>query len=173
MHGHAVSGWLLVALCGAGGAHGLARLRHRSPAARRAAADDALMGIGMAAMAFPAAAAPPWVWAGAAVLYTVAALPSLPALRGPGAGAAAHHLVGSLAMVHMSVAMAGPGGHGGPGAARLLTGALLLYCTVYVLVCGGRLAAPAETAGGGADEVMARARRLAASLAVLAMLPAL
>lgn len=64
-----------------------------------------------------------------------------------------HHLVGSLAMVYMAVAMApgaahatggGHAGHGagaaGPaGGVPLVTGALLVYYALYVLHAAGRL----------------------------------
>ncbi|MFJ4610107.1 DUF5134 domain-containing protein [Streptomyces griseus] len=151
MHGGALTGWLLMALCAASGAYCLLRARAGTPRERRTARAEALMGFGMAAMAVPAAVLPPpdWAWAAYAVLFGTAALRAArPALRG---GHHLHHLVGSLAMVYMAVAMApavaggGGGGHAGHGAAAgaggipLLTGVLLLYYALYVLASAGRL----------------------------------
>ncbi|MCK8681491.1 DUF5134 domain-containing protein [Streptomyces lichenis] len=144
MHGPVVPGWLLVALCAVAGVSCLVRA-HGCPGhvGRSAAAGEAVMGLGMAAMAVPAAvAAPPaWVWSGYAALFTAAAVPAVGAVgplwrgrtggRGQvvgrggagGRGWAAdhgHHLVGSLAMVYMALVMAagggtGPGPHPGHG----------------------------------------------------------
>ncbi len=149
MHGGALTGWLLMALCAVSGAYCLLRARSGTPQERRTARSEALMGFGMAAMAVPAAVlSPDWAWAVYAALFGVAALRALlPALRG---GHHLHHLVGSLAMVYMAVAMApaitgsGGGGHAGHGAAGaggipLLTGALLVYYAFYVLGSAGRL----------------------------------
>ncbi|WP_097924078.1 DUF5134 domain-containing protein, partial [Streptomyces sp. wa1063] len=166
MHGGALTGWLLMALCAVSGAYCLLRARSGTPQERRTARSEALMGFGMAAMAVPAAvlSPPDWAWAVYAALFGVAALRALlPALRG---GHHLHHLVGSLAMVYMAVAMApaitgsGGGGHAGHGAAAgaggipLLTGALLVYYAFYVLGSAGRLLpgtvlAPAGGTAGG------------------------
>lgn len=166
MHGGALAGWLLMVLCAASGAYCLLRTRTGTPRERRTARSEALMGFGMAAMAVPAAvlSPPEWAWAVYAALFGAAALRALrPALRG---GHHLHHLVGSLAMVYMAVAMApavtgsGGGGHAGHGAAAgagglpVLTGALLLYYAFYVLGSAGRLLpgtaiAPAGGAGVG------------------------
>lgn len=168
MHGGAPTGWLLMALCAVSGAYCLLRTRTGTPQERRTARSEALMGFGMAAMAVPAAALSPpdWTWAVYAVLFGAAALRSLrPALRG---GHHRHHLVGSLAMVYMAVAMApavaggGGGGHaghgagGGAGGIPLLTGALLVYYALYVLGSAGRLLPGTGTAvvpvgGAGVD----------------------
>lgn len=164
-HGGVLTGWLLMALCAVSGAYCLLRARTGTPRERRTARSEALMGFGMAAMAVPAAvlSPPDWAWAVYAVLFGVAALRALlPALRG---GHHLHHLVGSLAMVYMALAMApaitgsGGGGHAGHGAAGaggipLLTGALLVYYAFYVLGSAGRLLpgtvlAPAGGTGGG------------------------
>lgn len=163
MHGGAQAGWLLMALCAVSGAYCLLRARTGTPQERRTARSEAFMGLGMAAMAVPAAALPPpdWAWAAYAALFGAAALRALrPALRG---GHHLHHLVGSLAMVYMAVAMA-PGaagsggsqhtGHGaaGAGGIPLLTGALLVYYVFYVLGSAGRLlpgAAPVPAGGAG------------------------
>ncbi|MFH8437965.1 DUF5134 domain-containing protein [Streptomyces sp. NPDC018007] len=165
MHGGAQTGWLLMALCAVSGAYCLLRARTGTPRERRTARAEATMGFGMAAMAVPAAAVPPppWAWAAYATLFGAAALrASRPALRG---GHHLHHLVGSLAMVYMAVAMA-PGaagnggsqhtGHGaaGAGGIPLLTGALLVYYVFYVLGSAGRLlpgtaAVPAGGTGSG------------------------
>ncbi|MGW7097663.1 DUF5134 domain-containing protein [Streptomyces sp. NPDC054874] len=149
MHGGALTGWLLMALCAVSGAYCLLRTRAGTPQERRTARSEALMGFAMAAMAVPAAvlSPPDWAWAVYAVLFGAAALRALrPALRG---GHHLHHLVGSLAMVYMAVAMApavtgsGGGGHAGHGAGAggipLLTGALLVYYACYVLGSAGRL----------------------------------
>ncbi|MFF8443843.1 DUF5134 domain-containing protein [Streptomyces californicus] len=150
MHGGTQVGWLLMALCAASGAYCLLRARTGTRQERRTARSEALMGFGMAAMAVPAAvlSPPDWAWAVYAALFGAAAVRALrPALRG---GHHLHHLVGSLAMVYMAVAMApamtggGGGGHAGHGAAGaggipLLTGALLVYYVFYVLGSAGRL----------------------------------
>ncbi|WP_189528488.1 DUF5134 domain-containing protein [Streptomyces sindenensis] len=164
MHGGAATGWLLMVLCAVSGAYCLPRTRTGTRRERRAARSEALMGFGMAAMAVPAAVLSPpgWAWAVYAVLFGAAALRALrPALRG---GHHLHHLIGSLAMVYMAVAMApavtgGGGGHAGHGAASgaggipLLTGALLVYYAFYVLGSAGRLlpgAAVTPVGGTGA-----------------------
>ncbi|WP_406859307.1 DUF5134 domain-containing protein [Streptomyces sp. HUAS MG47] len=193
MHGPATVGWLLVALCAASGAYCLVRMRSCAGAERRAAGGEALMGFGMAAMAVPAAvfAPPAWSWALYAVVFGGAALRALwPARHG---GHHLHHLVGSLAMVYMALAMAVPamsatqgahGAHGGGGIPTaglpLLTGALLLYYTVYVLRSGARLvpvmsvpapsAGPAARVGWTARPELTAVCRLSMGLAMLAML---
>uniref|UniRef100_UPI002A83167D DUF5134 domain-containing protein n=1 Tax=Streptomyces sp. CRN 30 TaxID=3075613 RepID=UPI002A83167D len=97
-----------------------------------------------------------------------------------------HHAVGALAMAYMAAVMAaapGPhGGHGGSGA-PLLTGALLLYFTGYVLWSGVRLVPVPVPAGGTAVAAagsgrcdrpeVTRACRLSMGIAMLVMLPAL
>ncbi|WP_328680689.1 DUF5134 domain-containing protein [Streptomyces sp. NBC_00322] len=178
MHGPAVSGWLLVTLCGATGAYCLVRMRSCSGQAREAAGGDALMGLGMAAMAVPAAvfALPRWVWVMYATVFGAAALRALlPSRRGTHH---LHHLVGSLAMVYMAVAMPSGAAHAGHPAAGipLLTGGLLAYYTMYVLRSGVRLVPLAPPAGGAAAipwgdrPELAPACRLAMGLAMLAML---
>ncbi|WP_371604413.1 DUF5134 domain-containing protein [Streptomyces sp. NBC_01220] len=161
MHGPAMSGWLLMALCAATGAYCLLRARARTGEERRAARAEALMGFGMAAMAVPAAvvAPPAWGWLLYAVLFGVAALRALWSSRR--SGHHLHHLVGSSAMVYMSLVMAGSGAaaHGShashamaaAGGVPLLTGLLLAYYAAYVLRSGARLIpVTAPTAGGGA-----------------------
>lgn len=195
MHGPATAGWLLVTLCAASGAYCLLRMRRGAGEERRAAGGEALMGFGMAAMAVPAAvfALPAWSWAVYAAVFGGAALRALwSARRG---GHHLHHMVGSVAMVYMALAMTAPaqGAHGahGTGAAGaaaglpLLTGALLVYYTAYVLRSGARLVPVAATAGGTSrDEVLgggpppgwaarpelAAACRLSMGLAMLTML---
>ncbi|MFH8615976.1 DUF5134 domain-containing protein [Streptomyces sp. NPDC017979] len=184
MHGAVLPGWLLVALGGTTGAYCLLRLRDCSGDARRAAGDEALMGLGMAVMAVPAAvlAPPRWTWTGYAAVFGCAALASLWAAR---RGAHhLHHLVGSLAMVYMAVAMARPAGgaagHGGhaPDASTglpLLTGVLLAYYAVYVVRSGIRLV-PAGATGPAAAAPLPEllpACRLAMGLGMLAMLSAM
>ncbi|MFD3442387.1 DUF5134 domain-containing protein [Streptomyces sp. NPDC058685] len=179
MHGPAMSGWLLMALCGATGLYCLVRMRGASGEARRAAGGEALMGFGMAAMALPAAVVvlPGWAWTVYAAVFGAAALAALwPARRGLHH---LHHAVGSLAMVYMALAMAPGGGpHAGhaPAGVPLLTGALLVYYAAYVLRSGVRLV-PVPAAAGvcgplsfGARPELAPACRLAMGLAMLAML---
>jgi hypothetical protein len=176
-----MSGWLLVALCGATGAYCLVRMRGCCGEPRTAAGGEALMGFGMAAMALPAAVpAPRWGWVVYAAVFGAAALRALwPARRGT---RHLHHLIGSLSMIYMAVAMA-PGGGGAAGHAAsgvpLLTGVLLAYYTVYVLRFGVRLipapapvggAATAAVAGDGARPEPALACRLSMGIAMLAML---
>ncbi|MFJ9641148.1 DUF5134 domain-containing protein [Streptomyces sp. NPDC101178] len=166
MHGGALAGWLLMALCAVSGAYCLLRTRTGTPQERRTARAEALMGFGMAAMALPAAVLtlPEWSWAVYGAVFGAAALRALWAAR---RGAHhLHHLVGSLAMVYMAVTMApgaaGAGGHAGHGSAAggaggfpLLTGVLLVYYALYVLRSAGHLI-PAGTgvasfAGGSAE----------------------
>ncbi|THA61073.1 DUF5134 domain-containing protein [Streptomyces sp. A0958] len=194
MHGPAMSGWLLMALCAVTGAYCALRTRTGSEEERRTARAEALMGFGMAAMAIPAAAvAPPtWGWAVYAVLFGVAALRALWFSRR--SGHHLHHLVGSSAMVYMAVVMAraGGSGHGAHGAhvmgshsmaaaggVPLLTGLLLVYYAVYVLRSGARLIPVAATASGGggpapagwgARPELALACRLTMGIAMFAML---
>ncbi|MFJ9823531.1 DUF5134 domain-containing protein [Streptomyces sp. NPDC101160] len=200
MHGPALPGWLLVALCGASGAYCLLRMRTvGSVEERRAAGAEAVMGFGMALMALPAAVLTPpeWGWVAYAVVFGCAALLGLrtAVLR---RGHHLHHLVGSLAMVYMAVAMAagpgGPGGHGEHGAGHggavvatggipVLTGVLLAYFGVYVLRSGARLVPVTGAAGAGGAAGVARGTgaraeltlvcRLSMGLAMLAMLLAL
>ncbi|MGR8011959.1 DUF5134 domain-containing protein [Streptomyces hypolithicus] len=194
MHGQAMSGWLLVALCAATGAYCVLRLRSGRGEHREGAGGEALMGFGMAAMALPAAVVAPPVWGW--VLYTaVFGAAALRALWLASAGAHhVHHLVGSLAMVYMALVMvAGPAGSSGhtghiapaagyaAGGVPLLTGALLLYYAVFVLASGARLipgrtvaAGPAGVGGGslawGARPELALACRLSMAIAMIAML---
>ncbi|MER5962143.1 DUF5134 domain-containing protein [Streptomyces sp. NPDC002057] len=159
MHGPALSGWLMVALCVATGAYCLARMRACTGEERRAAGGEAVMGFGMASMALPTAALTPpeWSWAVYAVVFGAAALHGLLAVRR--GGHHVHHLVGSLVMVYMALTMAtpAPGAHTGHTAATaggipLLTGGLLLYYMAYVLHTGARLvpvALPVPVAGTG------------------------
>lgn len=176
MHGPASPGWLLVALCAATGAYCLLRMRSHVEEQRRAAGGEALMGFGMAAMAVPAAAfsPPSWAWPAYAAVFGAAALHALWSAR-EGVHHL-HHLVGASAMVYMAVAMAAsPGGHGGHGdpGIPLLTGALLLYFTGYVLLSGVRLV-PVAGGGGaigwGDRPELARACRLSMGIAMVAML---
>ncbi|MDI3404677.1 DUF5134 domain-containing protein [Streptomyces cavernicola] len=174
MHGPALAGWLLVALCAATGAYCLLRMRSPVAEQRSAAGGEALMGFGMAVMAIPAAAfgPPRWAWWAYGVVFGAAAVRALWNVRGlwsvrghgraraprsPGRASGhahhLHHLVGSLAMVYMSVAMAsapqggaGHAAHAGPTGVPLVTGALLLYFAGYVLRAGLRLAPAPATA---------------------------
>jgi hypothetical protein len=179
VHGPASSGWLLVALCAATGAYCLLRMRSSVEEQRRTAGTEALMGFGMAAMAVPATVftPPAWAWPAYAAVFGGAALRALWAARADAHHL--HHLVGDAAMVYMAVAMAAsPGGHGhGASGVPLLTGALLLYFTGYVLRSGVRLlpvpgpaAAPGGTVAWGDRPELARACRLSMGIAMVAML---
>ncbi|MEU0834768.1 DUF5134 domain-containing protein [Streptomyces sp. NPDC005969] len=196
MHGPAMSGWLLMTLCGFTGAYCLLRMRSGTEEERRTARAEAVMGFGMAAMAAPAAVFPPpaWGWAVYVVLFGGAALRALWFARRNGHHL--HHLIGSLAMVYMALVMApgsGTASHGAggvqsvhrghqmaqvPGGVPLLTGMLLVYYAAYVLRSGTRLipvaaAGPADgpTSGGwGARPELALACRLTMGIAMFAML---
>ncbi|MFJ8659594.1 DUF5134 domain-containing protein [Streptomyces sp. NPDC093795] len=146
MHGPALSGWLMVALCAAAGVYCLLRMRVCAGEERRAAGGEAVMGFGMASMALPAAVLTPpgWSWAVYAAVFGGATLHGLFTVRH--GGHHLHHLVGSLAMVYMALAMATPatGAHAGhtvgtSGGIPVLTGGLLLYYMAYVLHAGARL----------------------------------
>lgn len=178
VHGPASPGWLLVALCAATGAYCLLRMRSNVEEQRRAAGGEALMGFGMAVMAVPAAVftPPAWTWPAYATVFGAAALRALWASRA--STHHLHHLVGATAMVYMAAVMAGSPahahGHADPGV-PLLTGALLLYFTGYVLVAGARLLPVAAGAGGTAvawsdRPELARACRLSMGIGMLAML---
>ncbi|MCX5345279.1 DUF5134 domain-containing protein [Streptomyces atratus] len=193
MHEPAMSGWLLMALCGATGAYCLLRTRRETREGRRTARAEALMGFGMAAMAVPAAVVTPpvWGWAVYAVLFGAASLRALWFSRR--STHHLHHLVGSSAMVYMALTMAPGGGgahgeHGGhtghdvavtAGGIPLLTGLLLAYYAVYVLRSGARLIPVANAAGAGDGPVggdwgawpqLALACRLTMGMAMFAML---
>ncbi|MFD7496164.1 DUF5134 domain-containing protein [Streptomyces sp. NPDC059832] len=192
MHGPAMSGWLLMALCATTGAYCLLRTRGESGEGRRTARAEALMGFGMAAMALPAAVMTPpaWAWAVYAALFGAASLRALWFSRR--SRHHLHHLVGSSAMVYMALTMAPGGGsaHGGhmdhgvaatAGGVPLLTGLLLAYYAVYVLRSGARLipVAASPTAGGGGGPAgsawakrpeLALACRLTMGMAMFAML---
>ncbi|MFJ9671027.1 DUF5134 domain-containing protein [Streptomyces sp. NPDC101221] len=153
MHGPASSGWLLVALCAATGAYCLLRMRSSVEEQRSAAGGEALMGFGMAAMAVPAAVftPPAWVWPGYALVFGAAGLRALWAARS--GRHHLHHLVGAAAMVYMAVVMAGSPAHAhahDTSGTPVLTGALLLYFTGYVLLTGVRLIPVVAAAGSGA-----------------------
>ncbi|MEU5714606.1 DUF5134 domain-containing protein [Streptomyces sp. NPDC020403] len=197
MHGPALSGGLLMVLCGITGTYCLLRTRSGTKGERRTARAEALMGFGMALMAVPAAllTLPEWMWAVYALVFAGAAARALVAARR--SAHHLHHLVGSLAMVYMALAMApgaAGGGHGGhlahaattgaagaAGGVPLLTGALLAYYALYVLRSAGRLMPAAATASGaggsgavgfapGARPEFTSACRLTMGIAMFAML---
>ncbi|MDF3299347.1 DUF5134 domain-containing protein [Streptomyces tropicalis] len=183
MHAPASPGWLLVAVCAATGAYCLLRMRSGVEEQRRAAGGEALMGFGMAAMAVPAGVftPPAWAWPAYAAVFAAAGLRALWAARRDAHHL--HHLVGTAAMVYMAVVMASSPGshhheHGGSGL-PLVTGALLLYFTGYVLLSGVRLVpAGAASAAGGAPgwgdrPELARACRLSMGIGMVAMLLAM
>ncbi|MFI1158341.1 DUF5134 domain-containing protein [Streptomyces sioyaensis] len=193
MHGPPWVGWPLVLLCAAAGAYCLVRSRTGPAAERSAARGEGLMALGMAAMAWPAAAPPAWSpWLFTAV-FGAAGLWAL-------ARRHLHHAVGAGAMAYMALAMElspgqwGPAGHldgvgraagmsamghPAPGGVPLLTGLLLVYFTVYVIAAGVRLAPAAVTTvpdGPAADTGppgVLRACRVAMGIGMLAMLLAL
>lgn len=186
MHGPASPGWLLVALCAATGAYCLLRMRSTVEEQRRAAGGEALMGFGMAAMAVPAAVLTPprWAWLVYTAVFGTAALHALWAARtGPHH---LHHLVGAFAMAYMAAAMAAAPAHHHVSGVPLLTTALLLYFTGYVLLSGVRLlSVPVLAVGGGGSggsggrsgsvgwgdrPELARACRLSMGIATVAML---
>ncbi|MEU1282133.1 DUF5134 domain-containing protein [Streptomyces sp. NPDC005805] len=185
MHGPTMSGWLLMTLCLGTGAYCLARMRDCHGEARESAGGEALMAFGMAAMAVPAAvlAPPPWQGAAYAAVFGAAGLRVLWTLRRCGRPPRhLHHLVGCLAMVHMALAMAGPGrggghpAHEGAASAPLVTAVLLVYFTVYVLRAGARLVpavagpSPGGAAAGHGGGELVPACRLAMATGMLAML---
>ncbi|MFJ5678244.1 DUF5134 domain-containing protein [Streptomyces sp. NPDC093097] len=196
-------GWLLVLLCAATGGYCLSRIRTGPPAQRVAARGEALMACGMAVMALPASVVTPPAWMpwlftavfGAAALWALVR-------RHP------HHAVDSLAMVYMALAMVGMpdmagmpadgrmatemagmpgmagmtgaagGAHAAPPGIPLLTGLLLAYYAVYVLIAGSRLVPTGPASVGGAavrpdTPVVLRACQVAMGLGMFAMLLAL
>ncbi|WP_327191331.1 DUF5134 domain-containing protein [Streptomyces xinghaiensis] len=178
MHGPPLIGWLLTALCGASAVYCLLRMRAGPSARRGEAGGEALMGLGMAAMAVPVAAVSGqgWLPAAFAGVFGLSCAVSLAlAAASPWTGSAGlhhgHHAVGSTAMVHMGLAMsaaphaAGHAGHGAAGQQTgglpLLTGALLGYFALYALWTGLRLAplpaAVRGTAAAGAPGAAAAA----------------
>ncbi|MFH9348601.1 DUF5134 domain-containing protein [Kitasatospora sp. NPDC017646] len=185
MHGPALVNWLLALLTATAGAYCLTRLRHAScgtaaggarpahpPLSRESDAAEALMGLGMAAMAVTGATVPAAVWAFLFGLPT--ALFLLAALHAPaGRAHRLHHAVGALAMTYTALAMsAAPGGHHHAAAlgAPLLTGTLLLYFGGYSLWAGSRLLrTPAGTLVLGTTG-LPRACRLTMGIGMFAML---
>ncbi|GAA0472249.1 DUF5134 domain-containing protein [Streptomyces sp. NPDC046215] len=145
MHGPPLVGWLLVALCAATGVYCLARIRAGAATEHRATGGDALMGLGMAAMAVPTAVLDtrPWGAPLFAVIFGAAGLHALVVVaRGRTESHHLHHAVGAFAMVYMALAMAAapmsgharhPGTGHEPAGTPLLTGLLLVYFAVYVV----------------------------------------
>ncbi|MER7844692.1 DUF5134 domain-containing protein [Kitasatospora sp. NPDC096077] len=187
MHGPTLVNWLLALLTATAGVYCLTRLRrapcataspgarHAHPSlARESDAAEALMGLGMAAMAVTGATVPTAVWACLFGLPAAAFL--LAALYAPtGRAHRLHHAVGALAMTYMALAMtASPGGHHHDHAAALgtplLTGTLLLYFGGYSLWSGARLLrTSAGTLVVGATG-LPRACRLTMGIGMFAML---
>ncbi|MFI9240736.1 DUF5134 domain-containing protein [Streptomyces sp. NPDC053079] len=198
MHGPPLVGWLLVVLCTATGAYGLVSTRAGAAGERRAAGGDALMGLGMAAMAVPAAVlhTRPWGYALYAVVFGAAGLHTLIRARREPEAHHLHHAVGAFAMVYMALAMAGTpaataarasagAAHAGHAAAAhepagtpLLTGLLLVYFAVYVVRGAAQMVpvpagAPAEAGGPGrapGGRELTHACRLSMGIGMLAML---
>jgi hypothetical protein len=180
LHGPTLVTWLLALLTAAAGATCLVRLRHapcpagvHRPRTRESDAAEALMGLGMAAMAVTGATVPAAVWA---ALFGLPAAAFLLAAAHAPAGRAhrLHHAVGALAMTYMALAMAAPPGHqhhhpAGLGV-PLLTGALLLYFGGYTLWAGSRLLrTPAGTVATGTAG-LPHACRLTMGIGMFAML---
>lgn len=177
MHGPAVVSWLLALLCAATGGYCLTA-GGRGPAAAPAAARiEAVMGLGMAAMALPGGAAvlPGGLFValfGALAAWSGRSVWSAWQARFPAhrtgrhrehAGHGLHHMVEALAMAYMAVVMLGAGGggahpghpgqHGAGGGVPVVTGGLLLYFALFALYTGARLlpaAAAPPPAGHGA-----------------------
>ncbi|GHH72227.1 DUF5134 domain-containing protein [Streptomyces sulfonofaciens] len=192
MHGPVSAAWLVVAVCAGSGAYCLLRMRSAVPGQRHTAGGDALMGLGMAAMAVPAAVLTPprQAWLACAAVFAAAALHAAWSARRDHRHL--HHLIGSCAMVYMSAVMASMPpmpdahtGHGGAGTPAL-TGPLLLYFAGYALWAGVRLlpaAAPVAAVPVRAGSTpapawtdrpeLARACRLCMSVGMLAMLLAM
>ncbi|RLU89150.1 DUF5134 domain-containing protein [Streptomyces griseocarneus] len=190
MHGPPLIDWLLVALCAATGAYCLASMRPGGRTESTATGGDALMGLGMAAMAVPTAALDtrPWGAAVFAVVFGAAGLRSLLVARGHADGPHLHHAIGALAMVYMALAMAGTpmdshSGHSEPGHAAgghvpagtpLLTGLLLMYFAVYVVRSVAALAPVVSVTAGEAvwpgRPNLTNACRLSMGIGMLAML---
>ncbi|MEV7771379.1 DUF5134 domain-containing protein [Kitasatospora sp. NPDC086791] len=199
MHGPVLVNCLLALLTAAAGASCLVRLRrspcvpdaprppkapgtpgapgapadaHR-PLARESDAAEALMGLGMAAMAVTGATVPPAVWAALFGLPATAFL--LAAVTAPaGRAHRLHHAVGALAMTYTALAMAVSADrqhhHAAGLGVPLLTGALLLYFGGYTVWAGSRLLrTPAGTLAVGTAG-LPQACRLAMGIGMFAML---
>ncbi|MDB1089305.1 DUF5134 domain-containing protein [Streptomyces sp. ACA25] len=176
MHGPALLGWLLVALCGGTGLYCLWWARAGPAPQRRPAGLEGAMGLSMAAMAVPAPVLPPpppLLFAAVfMVIFAIAAGAPPPVLR-IRATHQAHHLIEALAMFYMSMAMTG---HSGPGTGGepLVTTALLGYFAVYGIHAGARLPAGPQLRrrppAAGRQPEMATACRLALALGMVAML---
>ncbi|GAA2709971.1 MULTISPECIES: DUF5134 domain-containing protein [Streptomyces] len=175
MHGPPLAGWLLVVLGTATGAYCLLRARTGAAGERRSAADDAVMGLGMAAMAVPATAwdTAPWRPVLLAALFAAAAVRALMT------GHHLHHTVGALAMVYMSVAMVPAStqgthtGHHRPAGTPLLTGLLLLYFAAYVVRTAAAVVPVPAPAGGPPrppGRELTHACRLSMAIGMLTML---
>ncbi|MFE7524420.1 DUF5134 domain-containing protein [Kitasatospora sp. NPDC057542] len=181
MHGPALVNWLLALLAAGAGTSCLVRLRrspcapdgaHR-PLARESDAAEALMGLGMAAMAVTGTTVPAAVWAGLFGLPAAALL--FAAAHGPaGRAHRLHHAVGALAMTYMALAMTVASGHEHHQSAALglpvLTGALLLYFGGYTLWAGSRLLRTPAGALAVGTAGLPQACRLTMGIGMFAML---
>ncbi|MFD4400645.1 DUF5134 domain-containing protein [Kitasatospora sp. NPDC058397] len=185
MHGPSLISWLLALLTATAGAYCLTRLRHspcaagtirhsgaRRLLARESDAAEALMGLGMAAMAVTGGAVPATVWAWVFGLPAAAFL--LAAVRAPARRThRLHHAIGALAMTYMALAMTATPGHhhhAADAGTPLLTGSLLLYFGAYSLWAGTRLLhTPSGTLALGTAG-LPRACRLTMGIGMFAML---
>ncbi|MBT2451839.1 DUF5134 domain-containing protein [Streptomyces sp. ISL-43] len=169
-----VSAWLLVLLCAVSGAYCLRRAGRSGGGP--AAAGEAAMGFGMALMALPLGTGGGWQAPVLGAVFCGATLHAVWLLRaGPHH---AHHLVGSLTMVYMSLAPgAGQGsghgqapGHGQGAGLPLLTGLLLVYYAGYVVLGGARLVTVSGASVPTGPAEVIRACRLTMGIGMLAML---
>jgi len=181
MHGPATAGWALAALCGLTGGYCLLRLCLRRLPGQDRLSDgaEALMGLGMAAMALPGAIAARLPVAAWAAVFGAAAVASLAGARGRAhRGHHLYHAAGHLTMVYMTVlgtagsavagnatgvgvggaGMAGMAGMRGMGAggsglagwSPVVTGALLLLFGGHAIWTTSRLVLrPSASAGTG------------------------
>lgn len=195
MHGPPVVSWLLVVVCAAAGGYCLTAGRGGPAPERATARAEAVMGLGMSAMALPGGAAvvPDALFVvlfGALAAWSGRSAWSARTAPGPGRGGPhgrhvthdVHHTLEALAMVYMALVMlAGQGGavhsghHGGAGGVPAVTGVLLVYFAAFALYTGARLL-PADEPGRGAGACVhlprapADACRLTLALGSLTML---
>jgi hypothetical protein len=159
MHGPPVVGWLLALLCAAAGGSCLARGGRGVEGADHARI-EAVMGLGMAAMAWPGGTDVPPAEVFVALFGALAAWSAWsvrPAgRREPAAhgryGHGLHHTLEALAMAYMGLVMLGADGgsrghHGTVGGVPAVTGGLLAYFAAFALCTGARLLPAAAAAG--------------------------
>jgi hypothetical protein len=153
MHGSGAVGWLLSALCGFVAGMSLLRARDAGGMRRRTARSEALMGLGMAAMALPGGAAGALSPLLFGVFFGALGVRELALLAAGRRFHHVHHALGALTMCYAALAAAPHSAGGGPshpGTAGLplVTGALLVYYAGYVLRTGMRLLPTSDGAEG-------------------------